>query len=98
VSSAELLGELAEVHRLMPESCKIELQIGGRMSTGPVDDASLEMLRIAGEALTNPPSALHQGMSGMKERADLLGGRLEIHSEPGAGTTVRSERVLNNNG
>jgi signal transduction histidine kinase len=32
----------------------------------------------------------------MRERAELLNGRLEIHSEPGAGTTVRLEAPLAN--
>jgi signal transduction histidine kinase len=29
------------------------------------------------------------GLSGMRERAELLGGRLELTSSPGRGTTVR---------
>jgi PAS domain S-box-containing protein len=40
---------------------------------------------------TSPASALHHGLAGMRERADLLDGHLEIQSEPGAGTTVRLE-------
>jgi signal transduction histidine kinase/ligand-binding sensor domain-containing protein len=31
----------------------------------------------------------HYGLTGMKERAAAIGGRLEIHSEPGVGTTIR---------
>jgi hypothetical protein len=31
------------------------------------------------------------GLSGMRERVSLLGGRFELHSEPGAGTTVEAE-------
>lgn len=31
----------------------------------------------------------HYGLTGMRERADLIGGTLEVSSEPGAGTTVR---------
>ncbi|HWA94383.1 MAG TPA: two-component regulator propeller domain-containing protein [Terracidiphilus sp.] len=31
----------------------------------------------------------HYGMTGMRERAETIGGRLEVTSEPGAGTTVR---------
>jgi signal transduction histidine kinase len=35
--------------------------------------------------------ARHLGLTSMEERARELGGRLEIHSAPGAGTTVRLE-------
>jgi PAS domain S-box-containing protein len=41
-------------------------------------------------------SPIHQGLTGMRERAELLGGHLEIRSEPGAGTTVRLEAPLVN--
>jgi PAS domain S-box-containing protein len=34
------------------------------------------------------------GIVGMRERAALLGGRLEVHSEPGTGTRVRLEVAL----
>lgn len=33
-------------------------------------------------------SELHFGVLGMRERAELVGGRLEVHGAPGAGTTV----------
>lgn len=33
----------------------------------------------------------HIGLMGIRERAELLGGRLEINTRPGAGTTVRVE-------
>jgi len=39
----------------------------------------------AGEA----SAAGHYGLTGMRERAATIGGRLEITSEPGSGTTVR---------
>jgi signal transduction histidine kinase len=41
-----------------------------------------------------PASPIHHGITGMRERAELLNGRLEIDSEPGAGTTVRVEAPL----
>jgi signal transduction histidine kinase len=44
----------------------------------------------------SPASPIHHGIAGMRERAELLNGRLEIHSEPGVGTTVRLEAPLAN--
>ena len=43
-----------------------------------------------------PVSPIHRGIIGMRERAELLNGRLEIHSEPGVGTRVRLEAPLGN--
>jgi PAS domain S-box-containing protein len=34
------------------------------------------------------------GLSGMRERISLLGGRFELHSEPGRGTTIEAEVEL----
>ena len=34
------------------------------------------------------------GLSGMRERVSLLGGRFELHSEPGRGTTIEAEIEL----
>jgi PAS domain S-box-containing protein len=34
------------------------------------------------------------GLSSMRERVSLLGGRFELHSEPGAGTTLKAEVEL----
>jgi signal transduction histidine kinase len=31
----------------------------------------------------------HYGLTGMRERAAVIGGTLEVTSEPGGGTTVR---------
>ena len=36
------------------------------------------------------PRQGHLGLAGMRERAELLGGRLELESSPGAGTRVRA--------
>ncbi len=41
----------------------------------------------AGEKLESPPG--HYGLTGMRERANAIGGTLEVTSEPGIGTTVR---------
>jgi PAS domain S-box-containing protein len=42
----------------------------------------------------SPAPPIHRGITGMRERAELLNGRLEIHSEPGVGTRVRFEAPL----
>jgi signal transduction histidine kinase/ligand-binding sensor domain-containing protein len=42
----------------------------------------------AGNVVSKPAEG-HYGMTGMKERAALIGGEIEIASEPGAGTAVR---------
>ena len=44
----------------------------------------------------SPAPPIHRGITGMRERAELLNGRLEIHSEPGVGTRVRLEAPLAN--
>jgi signal transduction histidine kinase len=44
----------------------------------------------------SPGSPTHHGIAGMRERAELLNGRLEIQSEPGAGTRLRLEAPLTN--
>lgn len=36
----------------------------------------------------HPPGERHLGLAGMRERAELLGGRLTIESQPGAGTSI----------
>jgi PAS domain S-box-containing protein len=43
---------------------------------------------IDNEALADRSSAPHLGLRGMRERADLAGGSLEIESGPGRGTTL----------
>ena len=39
------------------------------------------------QGFISPPG--HYGLTGMRERADVIGGTLEVSSEPGSGTTVR---------
>jgi signal transduction histidine kinase len=35
-------------------------------------------------------TVIRQGLRGMKERAELVGGHLDVLSRPGRGTTVRA--------
>jgi signal transduction histidine kinase/ligand-binding sensor domain-containing protein len=41
-----------------------------------------------GFAVADAPPRDHWGLTGMRERAQEIGGRLTVHSEPGEGTTV----------
>src|ERR687884_483767 len=57
----------------------------------------VELFRIAQEALANVRAHArahevgdgHHGIVGMRERAALVGGRLQVQSRPGGGTTVK---------
>ena len=50
---------------------------------------------FASESITDGANASEKvGLSSMRERVALLGGRFEIHSEPGAGTVVEAEVPL----
>lgn len=42
----------------------------------------------------SPASPIRRGITGMRERAGLLGGRLEIDGEPAVGTRMRLEAPL----
>jgi signal transduction histidine kinase len=58
-------------------------------------DAALElMVRDDGVGFDVERQRSHPGLAGMGERAELAGGRLDIESAPGAGTTVRARFPL----
>jgi signal transduction histidine kinase len=48
---------------------------------------------VADDGLGFDPSSVREGvgLAGMRERASALGGRLELESGPGEGTSVRVE-------
>jgi DNA-binding NarL/FixJ family response regulator/two-component sensor histidine kinase len=50
---AELLESLVELHRTMAPACRVRLDIGGGILSGPLGATGTELLRIVGEALTN---------------------------------------------
>jgi two-component system sensor kinase len=56
-----------------------------------VEDNGTGFETPAGDA----PARTSLGLSGMRERARLVGGRIEIESQPGAGTTVMVEVPVN---
>ena len=57
-------------------------QASGRMTLTVSDDG-------CGFDAANPPPDGQYGLRGMRERAEMIGGALEIESRPGNGTTVR---------
>ncbi|MBI2860737.1 MAG: HAMP domain-containing protein [Chloroflexi bacterium] len=61
----------------------IDLQIRGEMVAGSISDdgGGFDPARLASGANT--------GLLGMQERVNLLGGKLEIKSSPGKGTTIQ---------
>lgn len=70
------------------------VRVGVRVSN---DELSIEVLDNGrGFDTASPVSPIHRGITGMRERAALLNGRVDIHSEPGVGTRVRFEAPLTN--
>jgi two-component system sensor kinase len=67
------------------------LVASGERLRAVVEDNGTGFETPAGEALARTSL----GLSGMRERARLVGGRIEIESQPGAGTTVMVEVPVN---
>ncbi|MBI4311647.1 MAG: HAMP domain-containing protein [Chloroflexi bacterium] len=66
----------------------VTLERGGEGATLTVRDDGVGFNQEAAMAHRDPASGRGLGLAGMQERAGLLGGRLDISSAPGAGTTV----------
>lgn len=128
---ASALRELVALQAKMPGGSAIELDIGETTPQRELGEVGAELLRMAGEALTNarrhsgasairisthrdgdllrvevtddgkgvdpreePTTRQSAGLRGVRERAELIGGRLQIDSARGRGTTVRIEAGL----
>jgi PAS domain S-box-containing protein len=92
VEVVRIVGEALTNARRHADARHIRVQVrgaAGSLSVEVVDDGR-------GFDLTRPTSAVHRGIEGMRERAELLHGHLEVRSEPGAGTTVRLEVSVTN--
>ena len=85
-----ILGEALTNARGHAEARRVRVRVwsaNGRLWVEVSDDGR-------GFDTASPVSGIHRGITGMRERTELVGGRLEIHSEPGVGTTVRLELPL----
>jgi signal transduction histidine kinase len=86
-----LLGEALTNARRHSGAAHVRVRISGSPGTlhmSIADDGR-------GFDVDRPHSATaRQGITGMRERAELLGGRLEIRSAPGRGTEVRFDIAL----
>lgn len=66
-----------------------------RATEGDEDNLIVEVIdKGPGFDPTRKPQEGHLGLAGMRERAELLGGRLELESAPGVGTRVRASLPL----
>ena len=63
-------------------------------------DAADGVLRVAvrDDGAGGADFARGTGLAGLKDRVEALGGRLFLHSPPGAGTSLRAELPLTTNG
>jgi signal transduction histidine kinase len=87
-----ILGEALTNVRRHAEARRVRVSVWGandRLWAEVSDDG-----RGLGTAI--PASPTHHGITGMRERAELLNGRVEIHSTPGRGTRVRLDTPLVN--
>jgi PAS domain S-box-containing protein len=85
-----IVGEALTNARSHAEAGRVRVRVwsaNGRLWVEVSDDGR-------GFDTARPVSPIHHGVTGMRERAELMSGRLEVHSEAGVGTTVRLEMPL----
>jgi signal transduction histidine kinase len=85
-----IVGEALTNARGHAEAQRVRVRVwsaNGRLWVDVSDDGQ-------GFDTARPVSPIHHGITGMRERAELMSGRLEVHSEAGVGTTVRLEVPL----
>jgi signal transduction histidine kinase len=69
------------------KSLMVQLEYGSAEIALEVRDNGRGFVTVNGKGPDSAPG--HYGLTGMRERAALIGGTLEVSSEPGTGTTVR---------
>jgi signal transduction histidine kinase len=90
---ARLLGEIEDaVYRLVQEALHNAVQHSAaeRVTVEIVEDGETLRVRVEDDGRGFDPSAPAEGFGllGMRERATLAGGELDLRSAPGAGTTI----------
>ena len=85
------------LYRILSEALSNTARHGGGRGVGVTvtesgDGFLLAEIRDKGPGFDvgQKPQQSHLGLAGMRERAELLGGRIEIESSPGTGTRVRA--------
>jgi two-component system NarL family sensor kinase len=81
----ECLQNVAKHARASSATLRFDVQTGAARLEVTDDGVGFDM-SVAGES--DPEEARGYGLQSMAERAELVGGRLQIRSRPGAGTTV----------
>ena len=72
---------------------EVTVDFGARELSLEITDDGCGLPAVALDDIGDP-GAGHLGLVGMRERASLLGGRLELSSSPGRGTSVRASLPL----
>lgn len=97
IPTAAPLATKIALYRILSEALSNAARHGGGAGVGvkvtEADDGNL-IVEVSdhgpGFDPSRKPAEGHLGLVGMRERAELLGGRFELESRPGAGTRVRA--------